>query len=123
MDLYSAAPVGLLVYTREHMSVQIMRPDRPFLGDRLGGSTEAAAAAARGYQAYFGTYSYQAESGVVEHHIDGALTPDWVGTTQLRYAQLSRDGLELTLTTAPLTVKGEEVVGTLVWRRISEPEE
>ncbi len=107
--------VGYLIYTPGgHVSVSIMRAGRPpFAGDDLlGGTGEERAAAVAGYVSYCGRY--EVRGGAVVHHVALSLFPNWVGTDQLRFAEV--DGDELTITTRPLRIGGE-TVNRLVWER------
>jgi hypothetical protein len=111
--------LGYLTYTPGgHVSVAIMRARRaPFAGDDLlGGTAEERAAAAVGFVAYGGRYEVRANSGTdrieVVHRVELSLFPNWVGTEQVRFAEVAGD--ELTITTGPLRVGGE-TVNRLVW--------
>ena len=108
--------VGYLFYTAGgHMSVAMMRADRPaFAGDDLlGGTPEERAAAAAGYVTYCGRY--EVRDGAVIHHVELSLFPNWVGADQLRFAEVAGDAL--TITTRPLRIGGE-TVNRLVWERV-----
>jgi hypothetical protein len=107
--------VGYLTYTRVgHMSVTIMRPDRPVFEstDLLGGTPEELATAARGFVGYCGRYELR--DGRVIHHIEASLFPNWVGTAQERFLQV--DDNHLTLTSRPLQIGGT-TTSRLVWER------
>ena len=82
-----------------HMSLHAMPHGRPhFSTDNwLEGTPEEIVAAYRGYHAYYGTYEIREDEGVVLHHIEGSLFPNWVNTTQRRTYELS--GSKLTLIT------------------------
>ena len=111
-------PVGQLVYDGAgHMSAQLMDPERPpfAAGDLARGSEAEVRAAAGGYIAYYGTYTLDLAAGVVTHHVEGALFPNWVGGEQVRYVRLEGD--RLTLTTPPMRLGGEEATTVLVWER------
>jgi hypothetical protein len=99
---------GLLIYTPDgHMSVLLMRPDRPRFAsnDPLGGSSEEIESAYVGFDAYCGTYTVDIERGTVTHHIEGSKFPNWMGTDQVRNYQFFGDKL---LLKATLLIKGEE---------------
>jgi hypothetical protein len=53
------------------------------------------AAAANGYIAYAGRFSVDEAAGTVTHHIELSLSPNWVGTDQIRVVVLSADRLHL----------------------------
>jgi hypothetical protein len=90
--------LGLLYYTDQgFMSVQVMKLDRPkYSSDDLHFSLmEEMAAAANGYIAYAGRFSVDEAAGTVTHHIQLSLSPNWVGTDQIRFVVLSADRLHL----------------------------
>jgi hypothetical protein len=108
--------VGYLIYTRGgHMAVAMMRANRPaFAGDDLiGGTIEEKAMAATDYVTYCGRYEIR--NGTVIHHVELSLFPNWVGATQVRFAEVEAD--ELTITTEPLAIGGQ-TVNRLVWERV-----
>ena len=110
--------LGLIMYTPDgYMSAQIMTPDRPAYDQPIarGGTTEQAAAAASGYLAYSGPYSVDESTGVVHHHVQVSLLPNWLGSVQVRYPELDGDRLTISSTT-PLA-GGGKVWSTLVWAR------
>src|SRR3990167_5303780 len=77
---YGPNPVGILMYDDTgHMSVHAMRRGRPRLGsdDIHRATPEQAKAAFVGYNGYFGTYEVDQRAGVVIHHVEGSLIPDW----------------------------------------------
>ena len=45
--------------------------------------------------AYFGRYSVDERTGVVTHHVESGLWPDYVGTDQIRPAKLEGERLIL----------------------------
>ena len=112
---------GMCVYDGSgHMSLQIMRADRPRFGspDLLGGTDEEVVAAAKGYLAYGGTYVEDTEHGVVVHHVTHSLFPNWVGTDQVRFFKRTGDRL---ITAAPtVTVGGHLMDAMLLWERLAD---
>lgn len=112
------APRGQLLYdVAGHMSAQLMDPERSQFasGDLARGSDTEVRAAMVGYIAYYGTYTLDLSRGVVTHHVQGALFPNWVGGDQVRYFKL--DGNWLTITTPPIRIGGEDSTTVLVWER------
>ena len=108
--------VGYLIYTAGgHMAVAMMRANRPPFagGDLLGGTLAEQATAAAGYVTYCGRYEIRNET--VIHHVELSLFPNWVGTDQVRFAEVEGD--QLTITTGPLAIGGE-TVNRLVWERV-----
>jgi hypothetical protein len=116
---YGTEPDGVIVYTPEgHVSVQIMRRDRPaFAASALDqGRPEELAVAALGYIAYAGRFHVPDEHTVV-HDVTVSLFPNWVGGVQRRTVDI--DGRALRLSPA-----GRSVIGgtrrddVLTWERI-----
>ena len=76
------------------------------------------AEAAASYVAYTGTYAIDGDR--VEHHVEGALYPNWTGTTLTRYASFVEvDGERLLrLETTPFSAaQPEALISELTWRR------
>jgi hypothetical protein len=69
-----------------------------------------------GYDAYFGTYSVNEETGDVLHCLEGARTAENVGMEVSRTLTVNGDSLVIQLETA--TIEGEPVVRTLTWERV-----
>lgn len=111
-------PQGILTYTASgHINVQFMQQDRQsFYNPAFGsGTTEEVNQAFGSYQSYYGTYAEQ-EAGVLQHHIQGCLFPNWSGTTEIRYAKIN--GNQLTLTTPPTQVKESTISVDALWQRL-----
>jgi Lipocalin-like domain len=118
---YGENPMGILVYDSDgHMSVQIMRRDRPAIAAIDSGTPEEIRAAFIGYAAYFGTYDVNEQDGSVVHHLEASLLP-WVGGDQKRLFTFS--GNRLTLRPPPRVFGGVMLSGHLVWERVSPPPE
>lgn len=114
---------GMCLYDATgHMSLQIMRVDRPRFasGDMLSGAPEDVMAAAKGYIAYGGTYVEDVSNGVVVHHVTHSLFPNWVGTDLVRFFKRTGDRL---ITGNPTVVVGGHVMDVmLIWERLSDVE-
>ena len=109
---------GIIMYTADgYMSAQIMRADRAPLarGDLQLADDDELAGVARGYLAYAGPYSVL-DNGIVAHHVDVSLLPNWIGGTQYRAAQIGDDRLQLG-PAEPVLIKGRLRSGRLIWRR------
>jgi hypothetical protein len=109
---------GIIMYTADgYMSAQIMRQDRPlFRNDDLAGDDkDELAAAASGYLAYSGSYNVS-DNGVIAHHVDVSLLPNWVGGTQFRAARIADSRLQLS-PVRPVLLDGQRRMGKLIWRR------
>src|SRR5687767_7491813 len=78
-----------------NMSIQVFDPDRPRFSsdDKSKGSTEEIKAAWDRFDAYAGRYQVNEKEGVVEHHLEGALFPNWIGGTQKRFFEFNGDRL------------------------------
>jgi Lipocalin-like domain len=107
---------GSLVYTAGGwMTAQVCAADRPNLltDDIRGGNNDERAAAFSTYVAYSG--SFEIRGDVVVHHVAMSSFPNWVGSEQTRYFELTGD--ELLLRTAPMEVGGNVLVNELRWHR------
>jgi hypothetical protein len=111
-------PRGIIMYTPDgYMSAQLMRSDRPrFSGDdmHLAPDNELAAAAS-GYLTYSGPYSV-VRDGLIAHHVEVSLLPNWIGETQYRAARLNGSVLELS-PPEPVLIDGQARNARLVWYR------
>jgi hypothetical protein len=94
---YGKNPKGYVVYDETgHVTIQMMRTPPPAKfasGDDNKPTPEEAKAAYEGYVAYFGTYTIDEASHSVIHHVEGSLSPSYIGTDQKRPFQLSGDRL------------------------------
>ena len=112
-------PVGWIMYDgRGHMCVEIARSDRPNFSstDGFSGNPDEEKAAYEGYIAYCGAYVVNEAEGFVIHHLAFSLYPNWTGTDQKRFFQVSGD--RLTLTTPPFFRGGQQLTARLVWERL-----
>jgi hypothetical protein len=101
------------------MAVQIGDPDRAAfaVSDPHAAADAEVRAAFHGYLAYYGTYTVDAGRGVVVHHLEMSLLPNWIGVDQVRYFDLQ--GERLTLRTPPMVIGGIERVSRLVWEKLT----
>lgn len=109
---------GLLVLDGHgNLSAHLMNPQRRQFagGDILGGTPEEVEEAYRGYVAFWGHYEVDESAQVMRYKVAGSLFPNWIGHPQERKYVI--DGDRLTLTTTPLLIQGNQVVGVLVWQR------
>jgi len=112
-------PLGWIMYQPgQHMSVALMRPDRPkFASDNLVEATpEEVETAFGGYISYFGSYEVNERERFVIHRLQLSWFPNLVGTEQKRFFEFVDD--RLILKTPPLTLLGETQVHRLVWERL-----
>jgi hypothetical protein len=110
---------GRIIYEAGgRMAVQLADPDRAAFaaGDLHAGTDAQVRAAFERYIAYFGTYTVHPDRGLVAHHVEIALIPNWMRGDQVRYFDLQGD--RLTLRTPPIRIGDIEQVATLVWERL-----
>ncbi len=110
---------GLCLYdTTGHMSMQIMRGDRPRFAanDQQAGTSEEVAAAFTGCYSYSGTYVADETHGVVVHHVSQSLFPNANGTDLVRFYRISGDRLIISAPT--VQVRGHLMDAMLVWERL-----
>jgi hypothetical protein len=110
-------PIALLFYDRSgHFAAQFMKRDRggPIVDGPAGAGNNTRAQG--GYDAYFGTYTVDDESGVVVQTLDGALSQANVGSVLSRSMTVEGDALVISLETA--SWDGTPVTRTLTWTRV-----
>jgi hypothetical protein len=118
---YGPEPIGMLIYDAAgRMSVHAMRQGRPrFASEDVHSATpEQAKAAFVGYGAYFGTYTVDEQAGIVTHHVEGALNPNWEGSDQRRRFTLAGD--KLTLSPPEFPAAGQKRTRQLTWQRLPD---
>lgn len=110
--------IGFIEYDAGgHMSVQIMKPNRPVLKDEDRPTHEEAYFAFTGYDAYEGSYEIHEQDGYIIHKPNLALWPNIVGTAQKRMFKF--EGNRLRLTPPPFhSLAGELLEETLIWERV-----
>jgi hypothetical protein len=104
-----------------HMSVHIVRGDRPaFPNGRAEATDKEKAVAFDTYTAYYGTYTFDPENRIVIHHLEGSLSPGQIGQDNIRYFELQ--GNRLTLSVANDGKGGRlarnDTTTHLTWERI-----
>jgi hypothetical protein len=110
-------PSGLITYTGDgRMAAQISGDPRPAVRDPVHPTPEELAAMVETYLAYSGTYDFDPVRKVVTHHVQMSLSPWEAGEDMPRKVEL--DGDRVTLTSTPYTLRGEQVVNRLTWRRL-----
>ncbi|HVB76561.1 MAG TPA: lipocalin-like domain-containing protein [Candidatus Nitrosotalea sp.] len=115
--LYGDNPHGYITYTAGgRMSVVFMAADRAPIsgGDVQGGPADERLQAMDTFNAYSGTYDFDGQT--VRHHVEVAMFPNWIGSTQVRQATL--EGNRITLNTPPMVRRGRECTAQLVWERV-----
>ncbi len=109
---------GFIMYTPDgYMSAQLMRADRtPFdRDDPHQAHDNELAAAAGGYLSYAGPFSV-VDDGLIAHHVEVSLLPNWIGGIQYRTAHLQDSCLVLG-PPEPMMINGVPRNAKLVWRR------
>jgi len=111
---------GLIVYTPDgRVSAQVYDARRPRLGTPWERASPAAAQAAFvGMASYYGRYRVDASRSTVTHVVEGAMSPDWIGTELVRgYRFLTSDRVELRVLTSADGQSAENTV--LTWERVA----
>lgn len=104
-------PSGMILYDASgYMSYTAMRSGRPKFasGDLAGGTPEEIKAAFEGFDAYYGTYELNPEERVITHYIEASKFPNWEGSEQVRFFQVSQS--RLLIGTPPIQFRGTEWV-------------
>ena len=109
-------PMGMVTYSGTHFAAQFMKRDRS-QPSTIVSSGQNNTIAVGGYDAYFGTYKVDEETGKVQHTLLGSLTPANTGMSISRDLRVDGDRLMLQLETT--TIEGEPVLRTLTWKRLS----
>jgi lipocalin-like protein len=117
----STNSVGMVMYDGVgHMSVHIVRGDRPAFPTGRRATDQEKAEAFSSYTAYFGTYTFEPENGIVIHHLEGSLSPGQIGQDNIRYFELQ--GNRLTLSVANDRKGGrlsrKDTTSHLTWEKI-----
>ena len=110
---------GQAIFTDSgYLSAQLMRPGRPNFasGDQAGGTPREVQAALQGYAAYYGRCELDVKKRTITTTVEGSLFPNWVGSRQLRYYELSSE--RLILKTPPISFGDAEFTGVLSWERV-----
>jgi len=107
---------GYIVYSHDgYMSVAFMQAGRAKCKseDVRGASAEEKVSAMDTYLSYCGRYEVRGDK--VVHHIEVSLFPNWIGQDQERLFRLEGD--QLTLSTPPMPIGGQEQTAHLIWKR------
>ena len=111
--------VGFIMYLADgYMSANLMVPGRPlFTGGGAGTATQAElCAASAGYFGYAGQYEVDEAEHAVRHHIELALVPNLVGSTQFR--RVAFEGARLILEGEPVLMAGRVAAPVITWERV-----
>ncbi|HEV8083907.1 MAG TPA: lipocalin-like domain-containing protein [Chitinophagaceae bacterium] len=113
-----ADPIAILTYAPNHFAAQFMKRNRSGNpADQIFYSAKNNTSAVGGYDAYFGTYKVNEQTGEVAHTLIGSLSPSNIGNTTLRNLRVIDDKLMLQLETT--TPEGEPIIRTIIWKRIN----
>jgi hypothetical protein len=111
-------PIAIISYAKNHFAAQFMKRDRTENPtDQIIHSGQNNTSAVDGYDAYFGTYEVTEATGKVAHTLVGSVTPANIGMTVSRDLRVTQNNLTIQLETT--TTKGEPIIRTLIWERIS----
>jgi hypothetical protein len=115
---YGESPIGLVVFSADgYLSAHLMRPDRPhFASPDVGPpSPEEAREALTGFVAYYGRYEVDESASKLVTHVEGAVTPNWIGGDQVRTFEFRGD--RLVLRPPARETPAGRVTSELVWER------
>jgi hypothetical protein len=77
------------------------RTDKPFgiiMYDNTAKATDKEKGAAFDtYTAYYGTYTFEPQNGIVIHHLEGSIVPGQIGQDNIRYFELKGNRLTLSV--------------------------
>ena len=111
---------GLIIFTENgRVTVNLSQSGRMEVktGDIMDASHEEMASNFRGYISYFGKYNFDPQTNELLMHVEGSLFPNWIGDTLKRKVKLFENKLELT--TVPTLYGSEEIVGKVIWEKIT----
>ena len=83
----------------------------------MNGTDDEIAASFKGCISYYGSYEMDENGGFVAHKVEGSMFPNWEGGIQKRFYEFSED--QLKLSSPPTLWGGGQIVGVLVWKRIT----
>lgn len=94
-------PSGIIMFDHTgHMSVQLVRGDRPAFAEGANGTAQERAQAYVSYTAYYGTYTFEPDNRVVIYHLESSLNPGQVGQSYIRYFEFKGNRLTLSVADA-----------------------
>ena len=112
------SPIGLISYAKNHFAAQFMKRDRTeTITTQISNTGSNNTNAIGGYDAYFGTYEVNEDSGKVAHTLIGSITPTNIGIKVSRDLRVIEDQLIIQLDTT--TLEGVPITRTLIWKRIN----
>jgi hypothetical protein len=111
-----ANPIAIITYTTTHFAAQFMKRNREEFVNQPSHAGKNNTIALGGYDAYFGTYSVDEDSGKVSHTLIGSINPDNIGMTVVRDLRVNQNQLTIQLETT--TSEGEPIIRTLIWGKL-----
>jgi hypothetical protein len=110
-------PVAWLFFDAAgNFAAQFMKRDRSALVSAATGGANNTRAI-DGYDAYFGSYCVDPESGLITTTLVGALAREHVGSVLTRAMRVNGDTLTITLDTS--SADGQPLTRTLTWSRVA----
>ncbi|MFZ4797519.1 MAG: lipocalin-like domain-containing protein [Bacteroidia bacterium] len=112
------SPIGHISYAKNHFAAQFMKRDRTeTITTQISSTGSNNTNAVGGYDAYFGTYEVNEDSGKVAHTLIGSITPTNIGIIVSRDLRVIDEQLIIQLDTT--TLEGVPITRTLIWKRIN----
>lgn len=110
-------PLGILCFGPSHFAAQFMKRDRS-RQENVPARAQAKnnTAGVNGYDAYFGSYHVDENSGTISTYIEGSISPDNIGQTYVRAARVVDDQLFIQLKTT--AVDGTSITRTNTFSRV-----
>lgn len=103
-ETYGPIPLGIVTLTAEGRMLAVLSDGRPTLPPGTK----------RAYRSYIGAYTFD---GTTLHTVvDGADTPDWLGSDQIRAARF--EGRLMILRPPARIIDGREIHRELAWERL-----
>ncbi len=115
-DLGRGRSKGCLIYTKQgYVSAQLGKPKiKNFKsGNKYEATNKEVRFAFNTYDSYYGKYEIDIEKGIVKHHVEFSLFPNWIGTTLERPFKFINNHLVL-----KAVGKAERIEYTLKWKRL-----
>lgn len=103
-ETYGPIPLGIVTLTAEGRMLAVLSDGRPTLPQGTP----------RAYRSYMGAYTF--DGTTLRTVVDGADTPDWLGTDQVRAARF--EGGRMFLRPPARIIDGREVHRELAWERL-----
>ena len=112
-------PIGQVMFGADgSLCFNVMRRERPPFtsAEFQAGTAEEKATAYDGYFGFCGRYDVDERDQAIAIRVNLASYPNWTGTTQKRFVQVT--GTRLQLSTPPISSRGKPVSNTVVWERM-----